>query len=187
MMPQASRWAGLLAIGIYSLCVPASNWLVQHVGVACSATGPCLVPVAPGILAPSGVLLAGLALVLRDFVQRFFGLAISLAAILGGVVLTAVVAPPALVWASAVAFGLSELADAVIFTPIQRRGFLIAVAASAMFGLVVDSLVFLYLAFGSLDHLAGQIIGKTEMVILSLVLVKAFQRAPRSGAMPHFP
>jgi len=35
----------------------------------------------------------------------------------------------------------------------------------------VDSLVFLYLAFGSLDFLAGQIIGKIWMVLLALPLV----------------
>ena len=36
-------------------------------------TGPCLIPVAPGLMAPSGVTMIGLALVLRDLVQRRLG------------------------------------------------------------------------------------------------------------------
>ena len=46
---------------------------------SCVPQGPCLVPVAPGLLAPSGVLTVGAALVLRDVVQRCLGLAWGLA------------------------------------------------------------------------------------------------------------
>ena len=38
-------------------------------------------------------------------------------------------------------------------------------------GLVVDSVLFLWLAFGSLEFLAGQIIGKLWMVLLALPAV----------------
>ena len=47
-----------------------------------------------------------------------------------------------------------------------RRQFL-----SSLVGLVVDSAVFLYLAFGSLDFITGQIIGKGWMVLLALPAV----------------
>ena len=43
--------------------------------------------------------------------------------------------------------------------------------ASSLAGLVVDSMVFLWLAFGSLDFLAGQIVGKAWMVLLSIPFV----------------
>ena len=43
--------------------------------------------------------------------------------------------------------------------------------ASSLVGLVVDSMVFLWLAFGSLDFLPGQIIGKAWMVLLALPFV----------------
>ena len=45
-----------------------------------------------------------------------------------------------------------------------------------MAGLVVDSIVFLWLAFGSLDFLLGQIIGKAWMVLLAIPLVAYLRR-----------
>jgi hypothetical protein len=45
-----------------------------------------------------------------------------------------------------------------------------------MAGLVVDSIVFLWLAFGSLDFLAGQIVGKAWMVLLSIPFVAWLRR-----------
>jgi uncharacterized PurR-regulated membrane protein YhhQ (DUF165 family) len=137
---------------------------------------PCLIPVAPGVMAPSGVLMIGLALVLRDLVQRRLGLTFAFGAVLAGTTLSAAVAPPALVVASAAAFLVSELADLAVFTPLQRRGLVLAVAASSAVGLVVDSLLFLWLAFGSLDFLAGQVLGKAWMVLLALPVVAWLRR-----------
>jgi len=119
-------------------------------------------------MAPSGVLMAGLALVLRDLVQRRLGIAYGLAAIGAGTALSAALAPAPLVVASAVAFLLSELVDFAVYTPLQKRGVVLAVAASSFVGLIADSLLFLWLAFGSLEFLAGQIVGKAAMVLLTL-------------------
>ena len=172
----------------FALCVPLANWLVQNVGTMCSPAGPCLLPVAPGLMAPSGVLAIGLALVLRDLVQRQLGVRWAFGAILVGTVLSAAFAPPALVIASTSAFLLSEVADLGIYTPLQRRGLVLAVAASSLVGLVVDSLVFLWLAFGSLDFLAGQILGKAWMVLLSLPILWWLRRCDHirkeDGAVP---
>jgi hypothetical protein len=44
----------------------------------------------------------------------------------------------------------------------------LAVAASSFVGLIADSLLFLWLAFGTLDFLAGQIVGKAIMVVMTL-------------------
>jgi uncharacterized PurR-regulated membrane protein YhhQ (DUF165 family) len=85
-------------------------------------------------------------------------------------------APAALVVASGVAFLLSELADLAVFTPLQRRRFLLAVLASSVVGLVVDSAVFLYLAFGNLDYLTGQVVGKAWMVLLASPLIAWLRR-----------
>ena len=63
-----------------------------------------LLPVAPGILAPSGVLMVGAALVLRDLVQRRLGVEFGIGAIVVGATISAGLAPPSLVFASAVAF-----------------------------------------------------------------------------------
>ncbi|MDH8660843.1 hypothetical protein QIH25_28255, partial [Klebsiella pneumoniae] len=70
-------------------CIPVANWLIQHIGTVCPPDGPCLIPVAPGLMAPSGVLMAGLALVLRDLVQRRLGVTYGLAAIGAGTVFSA--------------------------------------------------------------------------------------------------
>jgi hypothetical protein len=54
-----------------------------------------------------------------------------------------------------------------------------------MVGLVVDSIVFLYLAFDSLDFLLGQIIGKAWMVLASIPFVMWLRRRDeRLGLMP---
>lgn len=179
------RAEGVLALIAFGLCIPAANWLIGNAGTVCVPNGPCLVPVAPGVMAPSGVLLIGLALVLRDLVQRRLGVGWAASAVLAGSVLSALLAPPALVIASAVAFFLSEMADLGVYTPLQKRGLVLAVAASGAVGLLVDSVVFLWLAFGSLDYLAGQVIGKAWMVILALPFVHLLRRRDeRRGIVP---
>lgn len=167
---------GVIALALFGLTIPAANWMIGNAGAVCVPNGPCLVPVWPGIMAPSGVLMVGLALVLRDIVQRRLGPLAGLGAIAVGTLISATLAPPAIVLASVAAFLLSELADFAVYTPLQRRRFVMAVFASSVVGLVVDSLVFLHLAFGSLDFLAGQIIGKAWMVLLALPLMHLLRR-----------
>jgi uncharacterized PurR-regulated membrane protein YhhQ (DUF165 family) len=170
------RREGIVFLVLFALTIPVANWMIGHLGTECPLNGPCLIPVGPGLMAPSGVLMAGIALVLRDLVQRRLGIAASLLAILAGALLSAVLAPPALVVASAAAFLLSEFADLAIYTPLVRRGLVLAVLASSIVGLVVDSIVFLWLAFGSLDLLWGQIVGKAWMVLLSIPFVAWLRR-----------
>lgn len=102
----------------------------------------------------------GAALVLRDLVQRRFGAMASLACIVAGTVVSTTVAPPNLVLASAAAFLFSELADFSVYTPLATRRFVLAVFLSCIAGAVVDSALFLWLAFGSFEHMEGQILGK---------------------------
>jgi queuosine precursor transporter len=173
---------GLAFLLLFIGCIPAANWLILNVGTVCASKAPCLIPVAPGLMAPSGVLMIGLALVLRDLVQRRLGIPWAVGAILIGAVLSALFAPGTLVVASAAAFLLSEFADLAVYTPLQRRRLLLAVLASGLMGLVVDSCVFLYLAFGNLDYLAGQIVGKAWMVVAALPIVAWLrQRDARLG------
>ena len=68
------------------------------------------------------------------------------------------------------------------------------VANCCLVGLVVDSVLFLQLAFGSLDFLPGQVLGKTWMVLLSLPLVAWLRRSDArrttrggSSSSPRFP
>lgn len=176
---------GVVFLVLFCLTIPAANWMIGHVGTMCLRNGPCVVPVAPGLLAPSGVLMVGAALVLRDLVQRRLGVEFGIAAIVVGAVISAVLAPAALVIASAAAFMLSEFADFAVYTPLARRRLVLAVLASSLVGLVVDSIVFLWLAFGSLDFLPGQIVGKLWMVLLALPFVAYLRRRDeRLGLAP---
>ena len=99
-----------------------------------------------------------------------------LLAIALGTLLSALVAGRSLVVASGAAFLFSELADFAVYTPLQRRGLVRAVLASAATGLVIDSVVFLFLAFGSLEFLPGQIVGKAWAVLISIPLVRMVRR-----------
>jgi queuosine precursor transporter len=172
---QRSRLEGYLFLVAFGLCIPAANWMIGNVGTTCLPNGPCLVPVAPGLAAPSGVLMIGLALVLRDLVQRRLGPGWTALAIVLGALLSALFAPQALVFASAVAFLLSEFADMAVYTPLQKKRLVLAVLLSGLVGLTIDSIVFLYVAFGNLDFLAGQIVGKAWITVLSLPFIHWFR------------
>jgi hypothetical protein len=176
---------GYIFLVLFCLTIPAANWMIGHVGTACMVNGPCVLPVAPGVMAPSGVLMIGAALVLRDLVQRRLGVEFGVGAIIAGAALSAGFASSSLVVASAAAFLLSEFADFAVYTPLARRRLVLAVFASSLVGLVVDSIVFLWLAFGSLAFLEGQIIGKAWMVILALPLIAYMRRRDeRLGLTP---
>jgi len=163
------RYASLIA---FIATIPAANWLIGNVGTVCVPSGPCLVPVAPGLMAPSGVLLIGLALVLRDAVHEQLGARWAMGAIVVGAALSALIAPPSLVVASAAAFLLSEAADMAVYSPLRKRHLIAAVFASGAVGAIVDSAVFLWLAFGSLDYLGGQVVGKIWMTALAAAWLK---------------
>ena len=167
---------GVAFLVLFCLTIPAANWMIGHVGTVCLRDGPCLVPVAPGLMAPSGVLMVGLALVLRDLVQRRLGVEFGVGAIAVGALISALLAPAALVVAAAAALMVWEFSALAGYTPLARRRLVLAVLASSLVGLVVDSIIFLWLAFGSLDFLQGQIVGKLWMVLLALPFVAYLRR-----------
>jgi len=160
-----------LPLAGFVLTIPAANWLIGNVGTTCIPNGPCLIPVFPGLMAPSGVLMIGLALVLRDMVQEQLGWRWSMGAIVAGALLSGLVAPPALVIASAAAFLISESADMAVYTPLRNRKLWLAVLASGIVGAFVDSGIFLYLAFGSIDHITGNVVGKIIMSLLAVPII----------------
>jgi uncharacterized PurR-regulated membrane protein YhhQ (DUF165 family) len=189
-LEKRRRIEGIGFLVAFALTIPAANWMIGNVGTVCVPQGPCLIPVAPAfhgtsLMAPSGVLMVGIALVLRDLVQRRLGLIYSVAAVVFGAILSTAVAPPSLALASGMAFLLSELADLAVYTPLARRRLIAAVVLSSIAGLVVDSMVFLWLAFGSLDFLMGQVVGKAWMVLLSIPFVHYLRRRDqRIGMLP---
>lgn len=178
-MPHANTRGliGLAALLGFLGSIPLANWMIHHVGTVCVPNGPCLVPVAPGLMAPSGVLTIGAALVLRDVVQRCLGVRWALTAIVVGTSVSAFIAPASLVIASGLAFLVGELADCAVYTPLQRRRLVLAVIASSLVGLAVDSVVFLWFAFGDLSYLPGQIVGKLWAVVIAVPFVRLLRRA----------
>ena len=174
---MARRAAAIAVLVAFGATIPAANWLIGNVGTVCPAGSPCLIPVGFGLMAPSGVIMIGIALVLRDAVQRLMGVGWAAAAIVIGAALSATFAPAALAIASGAAFLLSETADLAVYTPLQRRRLTLAVLASGVVGALVDSAVFLWLAFGSFDFLAGQVVGKLWASVFAVPLIWGWRAA----------
>jgi uncharacterized PurR-regulated membrane protein YhhQ (DUF165 family) len=165
------NWLAILA---FLASIPAANWLIGNVG-ACVPGGPCFVPVGLGLMAPSGVFAIGVALVFRDAVHEAFGWRGAMLAILVGAAMSWFIAP-AVAIASAVAFLVAEIADLLVYAPLRRRALGWAVLLSGMAGAVIDSAVFLWLAFGSLDFLAGQVVGKAWASLAAVPLIYGWRR-----------
>jgi len=150
-----------LPLVAYVATIWLANWAITTFG---------LVPVGFGLLAPAGVYFAGLAFTFRDLTQDSLGRRWTYAAIVIGAALSGFLSGP-LAIASALAFLVSETADLMVYTPLRERRWLLAVAASNLVGLTIDSILFLSIAFRSLDFLAGQVVGKIEMTVLAVALM----------------
>lgn len=160
----------------YLATVPAANWFIGNVplfGATCVPGGPCLIPVGFGLTAPSGVLWIGAALVLRDLVRERFGRDTAILAVLAGAAISWWVAPPFVAAASGAAFLVSELADATVYESLRQRGWYAALVGSNVVGAALDSALFLGLAFGSLDLLAGNVVGKLLMTVIAVAVLAA--------------
>lgn len=160
-----TRTSAAALIG-YIATIYAANLAISLFGV---------IPVGFGLMAPAGVFFAGLALSLRDAVQETAGRRWVLGGIVAGAALSAALSGP-LALASGVAFLVSELADFAIYTPLRGRSWAGAVALSNTVGAVVDSALFLWLAFGSLDFLPGQVWAKVLMVLPALLAGALWRR-----------
>lgn len=153
----------------YISTVYTANWALTTFG---------FIDIGFGVIAPAGVLFAGVAFTFRDFTHESLGRFWCLVAIAAGCVLSYVLSDiTRIAIASAVAFGLSELADLAIYEPLRKRNWLAAVAASNSVGLLIDSALFLWLAFGSLYAIEGQIIGKAYMTALAVAVLWAWKNS----------
>lgn len=150
----------------YILSIVAANATLAWAGV---------VPVGFGLVAPAGVVFAGLSFTLRDLAQDETGRRGVLAAILLGAALSWWIAP-AFAVASAAAFLVSELCDFAVYTPLRERRWLLAVALSNVVGMAVDSCLFLLLAFGSLEFLPGLVLAKLYTIPPAVTLLWLWRR-----------
>jgi uncharacterized PurR-regulated membrane protein YhhQ (DUF165 family) len=186
--PVTRTKIGVLAALVYVGTVVAANYAIGHWGTQAFPHGPHTIPVGFGYTAPSGVLFVSLALVTRDLVQWAMGRPAkprlrdvaampALIGIAAGVSFG--VSAAAVATASAVAFGCSELLDFALFTWVAPRWGR-AVLAGGLAGAVADSLIFLYVAFGSLNFWQGQVLGKSYGIVLAAAVIAARRaRLPR--------
>lgn len=158
---------GALTLAGYVATIYLANFLAQHFHVQ---------PVGFGLTAPAGVYAVGAALVLRDLAREYAGRLPVAAAIVAGVGLSYWLSDPRLAAASAAAFALSEGLDFLVYEPLRKRGLAAAMVASNAVGMLADSLAFLLIAFGSLDYLWGQLLGKAWMTVLAVVFIAAAHR-----------
>lgn len=149
---------GIVAVIAYIATVYGANWAIEQYG---------FVSVGFGLMAPAGVYFAGLAFTLRDITHDTLGRRWVLVAIVAGALLSYTISP-AFAAASAAAFLSSELFDFAVYAPLRERHWLGAVALSNTVGLLVDSVLFLWLAFGSLAFIEGQIVGKLWMTAMAV-------------------
>ena len=159
----------ILIATIYVLIIVFANWSIQKWGI---------VPIGFGLMAPAGVYFAGLAFSVRDALHEISDKYWIIGAILVGAIVSFLIEDGGkIAIASGSAFLLSELADFAVYSPLRDRGKIRALFASNVVGLVADSILFLYLAFGSLEFLWGQVIGKAYMtgaVIVIMIVYRFF-------------
>lgn len=157
--------------------VVGANWAVTEFGIK---------PIGFGLSAPAGVYFAGLAFTLRDILHERSNRYWVIVAILGGAGLSALLEGGGrIALASGVAFLVSESVDFSIYAPMRRRGWLKAVLASNVAGLCVDSLLFLYIAFSSLQFIEGQIIAKAYMTGIAVVMLYTVRKVRWSSIWAH--
>lgn len=151
---------------LYLLTIVGANWAIQTFG---------LVPVGFGLMSPAGVYLAGLVFTLRDLVQEALGRRWVVGLIVAGAALSWLVSP-AFALASGAVFLVSETADFLVYQPLRTRNWPLAVLLSNTVGLLIDTALFLWLAFGSLEFLPGAALGKLWVTLATVAVLYPWRR-----------
>lgn len=169
-----------LAAG-FIVSILAANYLTDRYG---------FVPVGFGLAATAGTYAAGFTLALRDGVQDTLGRRWVIGLVVAGAVLSFALSAPTIAVASGVAFLVAELADFAVYTPLRARAqvgdrrWAGAVIVSNIVGAVIDTALFVGIAFGAaavMPAMGGQLVGKTWASLVYVVLgvtVVALLRQP---------
>jgi len=164
-MPKLTRdlVAKTVVLALYLLSIVAGVAAIKVFGV---------VSIPGGFMAPAAVYVVGVTLILRDWLHELAGRRVALLAIIAGAVLSALV-DPRLALASGLAFLISEVLDLGVYEQIRNRFDSVpaGMAVSNAVSIPVDSLIFLTLAFGSLDFFWGQVVGKGIATVLAIVVL----------------
>ena len=165
---------GLGFLAAFSATVLGANWALLEYGI---------VPIGFGLDAPASAYFVGLAFTFRDGLRERLGFKGALVAIAIGGILSYVLEVRTggeflarIALASITSFTISELSDAIVYERIRQRSRLIGIMVSNTVGVIVDSAVFLSLAFGSLEFLTGQVVGKSYMTLFVVVMIVAYRQ-----------
>jgi uncharacterized PurR-regulated membrane protein YhhQ (DUF165 family) len=156
----------------YAALVVLANWLASK----------WIVGVGFGLAAPAGVFCIGAVLVIRDWLQQITSFRYTLAVLVATGLLSYAVSEVTgwalgrIALASLGAFLVSETLEALIFTPIRRRSLTLGVGLSATIGILVDSFLFLWIAFGSVGYWEGNSLGKGYMLLVGVALTALRRR-----------
>lgn len=159
-----------IVLALYLLSIVAGVVAIDLFGV---------VPIPGGFMAPAAVYVVGVTLILRDWLHELFADRRPVfLAIVAGAVISALFSP-GLALASGVAFLVSETLDMGVYEQIRSRlnSVPAGMAVSNAVSIPVDSLIFLTLAFGSLEFFWGQVIGKAIATVIAIVVLVALGTA----------
>ena len=150
-------------VALYLLSIVAGVFAIDTFGI---------VSIPGGFMAPAAVYVIGVTLVLRDIVHEAVGRRGALLAIVAGAGLSAIFSP-ALALASGLAFLISETLDMLVYEQVRDRfsSRVAGMTVSNVVSIPVDSVIFLFLAFGSLDFFWGQVVGKGISSVLAIVVL----------------
>lgn len=164
-----------IPIVAFSLCALLANVLTSNFG---------FVPIGFGLTATAGTYAAGFALVSRDVVHDTSGRVGVAFAILIGCGLSFITSNPSIAIASLVAFAFSEVSDALVYSPLRKTAWKTAVIASSFVGAIIDTVLFVGIAFGfgalTPTVLAGQMVGKVLWVSVPFALLGGIAKARKN-------
>jgi uncharacterized PurR-regulated membrane protein YhhQ (DUF165 family) len=161
---------GLVVATAYIGSVVMANWACAH--WAALLLGPVTVP--------AGTLWTGVTFTLRDLLHESLDTRDVITAIAAGTGLSWVLATPQITVANVVAFAVSETIDSALYTLLRGESPLRAVLGSNIAGPLVDSVLFVPLAFGSFTAVPGQLLGKTVATLLTVVALWLVRRGRRA-------
>ncbi|SDM99481.1 hypothetical protein SAMN04488074_13124 [Lentzea albidocapillata subsp. violacea] len=165
--PAAVMLSRLLVVAAYVGTVALANYT--------STSSPAVI-LGPLII-PAGTLWAGMTFTLRDLLHETLGPSGVTVVVAAGAGLSWLLASPQIAVASVVAFAVSEALDSALYAMLRPSSRIRAVLASNLAGLVVDSLLFVPLAFGSFAAAPGQVVGKAVATLLTLAVLWGVRRS----------
>lgn len=170
LSPQVRWTVGIIAALAVLISLLLANWVTTDYG---------FIPVGFGFEATAGTIFAGIMLASRDAVQDALGRLAVVGMIVLGTAISFFIAAPEIAIASALAFGLAELFDFAVYSPIRAKSKLgdrrwaVAVVLSNIVGAFTDTVVFLGVAFGAaaiMPALPGQMVGKLWATLAYLLI-----------------